>query len=334
MQVNAKARSLAWGMALVAGALILYIVVSGLAQAWFEALVVFVYDQQRGFSRAFSEGVAALRKNEDGATLSLMALGFTYGIFHAVGPGHGKAVISTYALTHETKMRRTVALSFAAALIQGLSAILVVGVLSLAVQGSIRKLAIGADDVLNPISFAAVALIGVYLIARGVKAWLRTRRTARQAHHHIHNHDHDHSHGHAHDHAHDENCGCGHTHMPTPEQVDEATNIWRAGAVALSVGIRPCSGAILVLVLAFAFGFALSGIAAVIAMSLGTGITVAALALGAQSLRWPLGKLFGGLGVGAGWLSAGLMIAGGAMIVLIGATLLHGSLSTPNHPFF
>lgn len=328
MPVNAKAKSLAWGMTLAAGALILYIAASGVAQAWFEALVVFVYDQQRGFSRAFSEGVAALRKNEDGATLSLMALGFTYGIFHAVGPGHGKAVISTYALTHETKMRRTVALSFAAALIQGLSAILVVGVLSLVVQGSIRQLAIGADDVLNPISFTAVALIGVYLIVRGVKAWLRTRQIARQAHHHTHDHDHDPNH------IHDENCGCGHTHMPTPEQVDEATNIWRAGAVALSVGIRPCSGAILVLVLAFAFGFALSGIAAVIAMSLGTGITVAALALGAQSLRWPLGKLFGGLGVGAGWLSAGLMIAGGAVIVLIGATLLHGALSTPNHPFF
>jgi ABC-type nickel/cobalt efflux system permease component RcnA len=315
----------AWGIALGALALILYMFFSGLTQAWFEAVVVFVYDQQRGFSRDFSEGITALRKHEEGATWSLMVLGIVYGVFHAVGPGHGKAVISTYALTHETKMRRTISLSFAASLVQGLSAIIVVGVLSLLVSGSIRKFATRADDVLNPISFAAVAVIGMYLVVRGVNAW-RSARATQLAH----NHDH----GHEQDHIHDENCGCGHSHMPTPEQVDEATNIWRAGAVALSVGIRPCTGAILVLVLAFAFGFHLSGIAAVLAMSLGTAITVSALAVGAQALRWPLGRVFGGFGVSTEWFTAGLMIAGGGVILLVGSTLLMGSLRTPSHPFF
>jgi len=308
-----KARALLIAVVLVA--VIGYVIVSGDAKSWFEALVLFIYEQQRGFSRSLSDAVAGLKNASEGATVTLISLGFLYGIFHAIGPGHGKAVISTYALTHETQFRRTIGLSFAAAIVQGLSAIIVVGVLSWMVKGSIHKFATSADDVLNPISFAAVTTIGVYLLVRGVRA-LRPFSAP------IDNHEHD------------EQCGCGHTHLPTPEHIAQASNLWRAASIALAVGIRPCSGAILVLVLSFSFGFVLSGIAAVFAMSLGTAITVSALAVGAQSLRWPLGQAFDAWGVHAGRLSAVLMIAGGAVIIALGATLLHGALNAPAHPFF
>ena len=51
---------------------------------------------------------------------------------------------------------------------------------------------------------------------------------------------------------------------------------WRkVMAVVFSVGIRPCTGAILVLVFALTQGLFWAGVAATFAMALGTAITVA-----------------------------------------------------------
>lgn len=293
------------------------LIFSEVFQDGFEALTVFIYEQQRGFSRRLSDSVAALRQSSEGSTWTLVSLGFVYGIFHAVGPGHGKAVISAYALTHETRFRRTVGLSFAAALIQGFSAIILVSLLSALVDGSIRRFALSADDILDPISYASVTAIGVYLLVRGLRAYKRA-----------------HIPGHAHHHKHDQSCGCGHNHAPTPNQVNEASNLWRAAVIALAVGIRPCSGAVLVLVLSFAFGFVFSGIAAVMAMALGTALTVSALAVGAQSLRWPLRHLVSTWGGHGDLLGAGMMLVGGLLISCVGMILLIDTLQAPSHPFF
>lgn len=306
-------------------------VLSGEAKAWFDAIVVYVFNQQRWFSRSLSDSVVALRDSAGGvgggATWTLVTLGFVYGIFHAIGPGHGKAVISAYALSHETRFRRTIGLSFGAAFVQALSAILVVGVLSALVDGGVHRFATSADDVLTPISFAAVTILGVYLLVRGILPLMKAPASAlaplpkssKELLHH---------------HNHDEACGCGHSHAPTPEQVQEASSFWRAASIALAVGIRPCTGAILVLVLTFSFGFAINGIIAVLAMALGTAIMVSTLAVGAQSLRWPLTELLSAWGLRAGLLGSALMILGGLVIVVVGATLLFNSLIAPAHPFF
>lgn len=309
------------------------LVLSGEMKTAFDAIIVYVFNQQRWFSRSLSDSVVALRDTAGGvgggATWTLVTLGFVYGIFHAIGPGHGKAVISAYALTHETRFRRTIGLSFGAAFVQALSAILVVGVLSTLVDGSVRHFATSADDVLNPISFAAVTILGIYLLVRGLSPLIKAPSAAlaplpKTSKELLHEHSHDH----------DETCGCGHSHAPTPQQVQEASSFWRAASIALAVGIRPCTGAILVLVLTFSFGFVLSGIMAVLAMALGTAITVSTLAVGAQCLRWPLAELLSAWGLRAGLLGSALMILGGLFIVVVGATLLFNSLIAPTHPFF
>ncbi|HZY68715.1 MAG TPA: hypothetical protein VFE52_09015, partial [Devosia sp.] len=94
--------------------------------------------------------------------------------------------------------------------------------------------------------------------------------------HHGHNHaddDHDHHHDH------------GHAHIVTPAQ---ATGGWREQlGVVLGVGLRPCSGALIVLAFALSQGLLAAGIVAVLLMGLGTAITtgtLAALAVGAKGL--------------------------------------------------
>ena len=64
-------------------------------------------------------------------------------------------------------------------------------------------------------------------------------------------------------------------------QLERAGN-WRTSlGVVFSIGLRPCSGAILVLVFARAVDLPLAGVAAVAAMSMGTAATVVMLATAA-----------------------------------------------------
>lgn len=286
----------------------------------FDSLLLWVKTQQREFSRALGAAVRDLRDAEGAAPLwELVVLSFVYGVFHAVGPGHGKAVISAYALTHETRARRTATVAMAAALVQGLTAVTAVGVVALVVEGSLRRAAGNVDDVLEPVSYGAVLAVGLYLAGMGGRTLYRQLRPLPSRHH-----------GHDHDHDHDESCGCG--HAPAPEQVAEASSWGKVAMIALSVGVRPCSGAILVLVLTFAFGYVGSGIAAVFAMSLGTGITVSVLALSAQGVRYGAVRMLAGWGAKAGPLASGLALTGGLFIAFVGASLLHGTLTAPAHP--
>ena len=59
------------------------------------------------------------------AASTLVGLSFAYGVFHAAGPGHGKAVISSYMLANEVALRRGVMLSFVSAFLQAATAIVV-----------------------------------------------------------------------------------------------------------------------------------------------------------------------------------------------------------------
>jgi nickel/cobalt exporter len=86
-------------------------------------------------------------------------------------------------------------------------------------------------------------------------------------------------HNHGHDHDHD------HAHVVLPSQTEGG---WREQlAVVLAVGLRPCSGALIVLAFALSQGLLVAGMVAVLLMGLGTAITtgtLAALAVGAKSV--------------------------------------------------
>ncbi len=301
--------------------------------SWYDSTLIYVYEKQRGFTQAFGSGVSAVSNASDmGPLISLIGLGFAYGIFHAVGPGHGKAIITAYAATHETNMKRVAGIAFASALVQGITAIVAVLGIAFLVEGSLRRAALAANDYLDPLSYAAITLVGVYLAWHGASRFYRSIQAARLAASHTQKHGHHHDNDHQHDHG-DDAC-CGHSHTPDVKQVAQADTLWKAALVAVSVGLRPCSGAILVLVLTFSVGVLGSGVAAVIAMSLGTGITVATIALSAQGIRWPLTRLLENANAPMVSIGAGTSLLGGGIIIAVGAGLLQASLSTAAHPLF
>ena len=237
--------------------------------------------QQRDFYGAMTNSLDALRTDWT-AFWVLGGLSFLYGIFHAAGPGHGKVVISSYVLANETQLRRGVTLSVLSALLQSVVAVVFV----LIAAGLLGMTSVAMGDAANWIgiaSYAMVALLGVWLIVRKVFGWGHSHQhedMAQKAREHLHEHDeHDHHHDHGHDHhdhEHHDNAHADHVHIVTPQAT--TGSLREQLSVVLAVGLRPCSGALVVLVFALSQGLLPAGIAAVFLMGAGTAITVAVLA--------------------------------------------------------
>lgn len=223
--------------------------------------------QQQAFYGALTKALGAL-KNDGNAFWVLGLLSFLYGIFHAAGPGHGKVVISSYVLATEAEVKRGIGLSFASALMQSLTAIVFVSVA--AAVFNLTSVALSES--------ANVLIIGSYVLVVVLGLWLLARKLFGFGHQH---HSHDHSHvGHDHDHSDEAH---GHAHAITPQQ---ARGSWREMlGVVLAVGLRPCSGALVVLVFALSQQVFLAGVAATLLMGLGTALTVSILALVAVGIK-------------------------------------------------
>ena len=337
-----------------------------------------IFAKQAEFYRALSGAIRAA-KADGSAAWTLFGISFLYGVFHAAGPGHGKAVISSYLVANEETWRRGVVLSFASALLQALVAVAIVGIAAVLLNATAATMK-RAVDVIEIVSYALIILIGLRLLwvkGRGFITALRTlhRPAAVGAavtpahHHHDHAHDHpehagggrehdhhghhhDHDHGHAHDHHdhsdhdhahhdhahhdhahhdhshHDHGSAWGHAHAPEPEEL-AGPGGWQRGLSAIvAVGLRPCSGAILVLVFALAQGLFWAGVVSTFIMGLGTAITVAAIATIAVGAKAWAGHLAGARS-GYGMLAMrGIEVGAAVVIVGFGALLLTGYMAS------
>ncbi len=325
----------------------------------FASTLQWINTQQQAFYRTLTSALKAMR--EDGSKLwVLIGLSFAYGVFHAAGPGHGKAVISSYMLANEVALRRGVILSFASALLQGATAIILMGVVFLALRGTSISMT-DAAWFLETVSFGLIAAFGAWLLWRKLTGLIPTRVPAPQPMHslsaaHVHEHKNDHSHehrpgddchdhhhqmhehacGHEHHHGHDHLHGhapgevcpsCGHSHAPDPTLLTGERFDWKTASSAIAaVGIRPCSGALIVLTFAFLNSLWLGGILSVLAMSIGTAITVSVLAtLAVTAKNWAV-ALSGGNRAG-NHIHTAIEIGGAALVMLLGLTLLAASLA-------
>ncbi|WP_029593610.1 nickel/cobalt transporter [Franconibacter pulveris] len=267
---------------------------------------------QRSVNRELSGLLQQVAQNPSRAGVSLLAFSFLYGVLHALGPGHGKIVIATWLATHPSRLKRSLALTLASSLLQGLVAIgLVVVVLKLLALPA-RQLHLSSYW-LEKGSYLLVGGLGAMLCWRAVKRLRGLLRkptfNAFTPHH-----------------AHSETCGCGHQHLPSPNQLERADD-WRARLmVVLSMGMRPCSGAIMVLLFSKVIGVFGWGVAAALAMAAGTSLTVSAIALFVHSFRRLAVRLGGGtppLWRQTGW--ATLALAGGVALVFAALVMWMGA---------
>src|SRR6195256_3983607 len=125
-------------------------------------VVGWLLTKQSEFSREMSSIIRAA-KNDGSAVWSLLGISFLYGIFHAAGPGHGKAVISSYLVANQETARRGIILSFASALLQALVAVVVVGICAWLLNASAKTMC-GAEKVIEIASYALIAAFGARLV--------------------------------------------------------------------------------------------------------------------------------------------------------------------------
>jgi nickel/cobalt exporter len=297
-------------------------------------LTGWVLAKQAEFYRMFS-GLIRASKSDGSAAYTLLGISFLYGIFHAAGPGHGKAVISSYLVANDETWRRGIVLSFASAILQALTAIIIVGIAAV-LLGATAKAMGNTVRVIEIVSYGLIILIGLRLLWVKGLAFLKLLRAKAHGHdthdhahghgHHHHNHSHDHAHGHDHhhhDHG-DEASAWGHAHAPEPRELTGRHWLRHGLSAIVAVGLRPCSGAIIVLVFALAQGLFWIGVASTFLMGLGTAITVAAiatLAVGARGLAGRFAKAKPGAGM---ILIRGLETAAALVIIVFGAALLTG----------
>lgn len=288
--------------------------------------------QQQNANRRIVGAVKDLKSDANPATgFVLIALSFLYGVLHAAGPGHGKAVISSYVLANERTVRRGILLSFLAAFFQAISAIVIISVLVIFMKATSFQIK-GAEHWITTLSWGLIALLGAWLLYGQLRvlwrAWQARRQNQADRSHHE-NCDHHHDHG---QHAADGTC-CGHAHMPDAQAVSDNFT-WRKGLlIAGSVGIRPCTGALLVLIFALTNGLLWAGIAATFAMALGTAITVSVLAAAAVGTRTALTRIAGGESRWAWRIERAAGVLGSFLVFSLGASFFAASLLAPASPF-
>ncbi|BBE73878.1 nickel/cobalt transporter [Oharaeibacter diazotrophicus] len=324
-------------------------------------------------STFYKELTGALRtmKTDGSAGVWLCAVSFLYGVLHAAGPGHGKAVVSAYVLANRETARNGAILAMVSALAQGFAAVALVSVAAL-VLGATSIAMTKAAEVFEIGSFALIAALGLILVWRKIlrplaRAWstryapttvfaglaasaaplaagpraAESERTgssvfrsvladapargsgrglvAPDGYVHHAGCDHDGSDGIV--------CDCGHVHGVSPAAAAGRLDWHKAWTAVLAVGLRPCTGALIVLVFALAQGLYPAGIAATFAMAVGTGLTVAALTLAAVGARGAALRLAGGDGVLARRVHAAAEAVGAVVVLAFGSLMLAAALA-------
>lgn len=277
-------------------------------QAWPQVMMKSII-WQREVNQQMSGLLKAVAENPTKAGGSLLAFSFIYGVLHALGPGHGKIVITTWLATHPSKLKSSIGLTLASSLLQGgVAIVLVIVVLSL-LQLPARQLHLSSFW-LEKGSYALVGVLGLILCWRALKklrALLQKPKFKTFTPHHVH----------------DEHCGCGHQHLPTQAQLQSGDD-WRARLmIILSMGMRPCSGAIMVLLFSKVIGVFGWGMLSALAMAAGTSLTISSLALLVHSFRQLAVKLSGNktpvLWRQVGWTT--LALAGGVILLVAAVTM-------------
>lgn len=277
---------------------------------------------QRELHQELAGLLRQVKENPMQSGMTLAGFSLVYGVIHAIGPGHGKIVITTYLATHPSRLKSSLKLTFASAIVQGLVAILLVSVVLGVLQLSSRQLH-QSSFWMERGSFILVMLLGLLLCWRALKRVWQTIKSLRSAPAmHIRrlsplgNEAH----------IHDEHCGCGHQHVPSDQQLQAGGDLRTQVAIVLAMGLRPCSGAIMVLLFAKVIGVYSWGVISAITMAVGTSLTVSligvlvfysrALAVKLSATRTP-----------AAWqrITWSLLALTGGIVLLVAGMLLYSS---------
>ncbi|WP_439295154.1 zinc transporter permease subunit ZevB [Lonepinella sp. BR2882] len=244
---------------------------------------------QREFNQLLSHHLHQIKQAPIYAGTSLILISFGYGVFHALGPGHGKFIITSYLSLHQSKIFASMRLAFLSSLMQGVVAIVATSivVVLLNLSSSYFK---ASQLWLERGAYGLIFLLGIqWLMQSSKKIWHAQRRPkikqikpvtddirvkSAVQNPRIFS-----------DHFDGENCACGHQHLPNEDQLTQANSLKSQWLIILSIGMRPCTGAIFILFLSYMLDLYVWGMLATMVMAIGTGLTLSGFALMVQYAR-------------------------------------------------
>jgi nickel/cobalt transporter (NicO) family protein len=224
-----------------------------------------------------------------GATISFLALTFAYGVIHALGPGHGKAIVGSYFLSRRGTFRQAILFGNLITFMHVLSATAIVFGLTLIGRNTNIFAVQEAEGGLQSFSYFFIFLIGLFLLFRAAREILAKRKGV--------------------------------------EKVDDArADAGSMATLSLSAGLVPCPGAALILLFTLSLDILWAGLVAMIFLGAGMGLTnslVGVATLGSRNailrLTSTSPKLFR--------ISYSLLAVSGALIItLLGLTLFLGNI--------
>ncbi|MDB6178234.1 hypothetical protein PAF17_12085 [Paracoccus sp. Z330] len=262
-------------------------------------------ERQREIQNAMAGALRSIQAGDPAALLGLCGLTFAYGFAHAIGPGHGKVLIGGAAFAGRARLLRLAFLTLAASIGQSLTAVILVLTGSGLIALSSRQLIDFTEQALAPLSYAAVALIGLWLALRGGRAMWRILAPANAQ---------------SCNGPGDEHCGCGHRHAPTLAEIGDIMSPREMLALVLSIALRPCTGALFLLVIAWRLQILPAGIIATFSMGLGTAsfniiMACSGLWLNLAVSRFSTGRV-------SGLISPMTQLFAGLLIAVASATML------------
>jgi ABC-type nickel/cobalt efflux system permease component RcnA len=254
---------------------------------WLRGLLSAVNQGQRQLNQALSRELRRLREGDVGrAALAVAWIALLYGVLHAVGPGHGKLVVSSLFLARDVRLRTAIGISGLVSLLQTLSAIGIVGVISLVLGRS-------GFDVLRDsrhieiVSYSLIVLIGALMLGGTLhEIWAHRRREP----------------------AH------------TGAVARSPHGVVPLGLI-LATGLTPCASAVIILLFALAQGVFLVGVVAALVMAIGMGVTVSLVGLLAIGVRRGTVRAIRAPSAIA-WAKDLLAVAGALAITTVGVVLL------------
>ncbi len=204
-------------------------------------------DVQRAANRAMAQGLRSVRDGEGIGTafLAALALAFAYGIFHALGPGHGKFVVASYFLSRDARIGRGILMGTQIATMHVVSAVAIVVLADYLLRQSFGG-APAEVPAVRYVSYGAIAATGLFMAVQALRRW----RSGGHDHDHHHHHHHENERGHA------------------PQSL-----------LSVAVGLVPCSGAVLVLLYALANNVIVAGLVLAATIAIGMAMTMSALGI-------------------------------------------------------
>jgi nickel/cobalt exporter len=264
---------------------------------WLRGFLGRVNVAQRQLNQALSRELRRLRQGEvASAALGVAWIAFLYGVLHAVGPGHGKLVVSSLFLARDARLGTAIAVSGAVSLLQTLTAIALVSVVA-------SLLGRGGFDVLRDsrrvelISYGLIAVIGLGMLAGAIRElW-------------------------------------AHRHQEAAEPVAPASppggtghaSVGVSRSLVVAAGLTPCASAIIILLFAIGQGVFLVGIAATLVMAVGMGLTVSLVGILAVLARRGTVRIASTSSGAAYWVKGALGVLGAAVILGLGLVLFLGA---------